>query len=325
MRRREFITRLGGAVVWPAAVRAQQAERLRRVGVLYPFPENRVLAALMAALRQGLAQFGWIEGRNLLIDPHYGPQEQISDRAAELVRSAPDVIVAFTIVATRAVQQRTHIIPIVFVAVGDPVEARVVKSVARPEGNVTGFTNLFVSFGGKWLELLKEVAPQISRIAVVQDSSFPIGLGPGGYFASIETSAKAMAIEVVVIRAGTPAEVAQALPAFAAQPNSGLLVMPMGALQIPIYKLAAEYKLPSIGSGRQDAANGALLSYGSNANNLFRDAATYVDRILRGAEVGDLPVQFPTRFELILNLKIAKTLGLAVPSSMLVRADEVIE
>jgi putative tryptophan/tyrosine transport system substrate-binding protein len=325
MRRREFIVGLGGAVAWPAAAQDQQAERVRRVGVLYPFPTGNLFTQRMAALRQGLAQFGWIEGRNLRIDAYPGPQDQISDRAAELVRSAPNVIVAYGIVATRAVQQRTRIVPIVFVAVGDPVEGGIVESVARPEGNVTGLTNLFASFGGKWLDLLKEVAPQISRIAVVQDSSFPLGIGPGGYFASIETSAKAMTIEVVVIRVRTPAEAAQAIPAFAAQPNGGLLVMPMGVLQIPIYKLAAEYKLPSIGSARDDAANGALLSYGANRNDLFRAAATYVDRILRGAKLGDLPVQFPTRFELILNLKIAKALGLEVPRTLLALADEVIE
>ncbi len=325
MRRREFIAVLGGAVAWPAAAQEQKAERVRRVGVLHPFPEGNLFTQRMAALRQGLAQFAWIEGRNLRIDAYPGPQDQISDRAAELVGTAPDVIVAYGIVATRAVQQRTRVVPIVFVAVGDPVEGGIVKSVARPEGNVTGFTNLFASFGSKWLDLLKQVAPRISRIAVVQDSSFPLGIGPGGYFASIETSAKAMALEVVVIRVRTPAEAAQAIPAFAAQPNSGLLVMPMGVLQIPIYKLAAEYKVPSIGSAREDAANGALLSYGANRNDLFRAAAAYVDRILRGAKLGDLPVQFPTRFELVLNLKIAKALGLEMPRTLLALADEVIE
>ena len=326
IRRREFITLLGGiAAAWPFAARAQQTDRVRRIGILYPFPGGNLFTQRMAALEQGLAQFGWIEGRTLGIDAYPGPQDQISDRAAELVRSAPDVVVAYGIIATRAVQRRTPVAPIVFVAVGDPVEAGIVKSVAHPEGNITGITNLFASFGGKWLDLLKEVAPQISRIAVVQDSSFPLGIGPGGYFASIETSAKAMALEVVVIRVRTPAEAAQAIPAFAAQPNSGLLVMPMGFLQIPIYKLATEYKLPSIGSARDDAANGSLMSYGANRDDLFRGAAPYIDRILRGAKVGELPVQFPTRFELVLNLKTAKALGPTVPQSLLARADEVIE
>jgi putative tryptophan/tyrosine transport system substrate-binding protein len=325
MRRREFIAVLGGAAAWPAAAREQQAERVRQVGVLYPFPEGNLFTQRMAVLRQRLAQFGWIEGRNLRIDAYPGPRDQIGDRAAELVRSAPDVIVAYGIFATRAVQQRTRIVPIIFIAVGDPVEAGIVKSVARPEGNVTGFTNLFASFGGKWLDQLKEVAPQISRVAVVQDSSFPLGIGPGGYFASFETSAKAMAIEAVLIRVRTPAEAAQAISAFAAQPNGGLLVMPMGILYISIYKLAAEYKLPSIGSTRNDAASGALLSYGANIDDLFRDAATYVDRILRGAKAGDLPVQFPVKFELIVNLKTAKAIGLEVPRTLLALADEVIE
>jgi putative tryptophan/tyrosine transport system substrate-binding protein len=181
---------------------------------------------------------------------------------------------------------------------------------------------LFASLGGKWVELLKDVAPQISRIAVVWDTNYT-----AGYFAppSIETAIKTMAIERVPIPVRSPAEVAQAIPAFGAQPNGGLLVMPMGGLQIPTYKLAVEYKLPSIGSARQDAANGALLSYGSNRIDVFSDAASYVDRILRGAKPAELPVQFPTKFEMVVNLKTAKALGLTVPQSILLRADEVIE
>jgi putative tryptophan/tyrosine transport system substrate-binding protein len=324
MRRREFIAGLGGAAAWPLAARAQQGERIRRVGVLHPFPRGDVFTQNMAALREGLAQFGWIEGRNLRIDAHPGPRGQIDDRAEELIRSAPDVIVVTSGRATRAVQQRTSTIPIVFVAVGDVVVGGLVKSLASPEGNVTGFTNLFASFGGKWLDLLKQVAPQISRTGIVTDPSIA-GFGPRGYFPSIEAAAKANAIEPVQIPVRTPAEVAHAIPAFAEQPNGGLVIMPGVPVPILIYKLAVEYKLPSIGSGREDAANGALLSYGSNRISMFRDAATYVDRILRGAKVGDLPVQFPTKFELIVNLKTAKTLSLAVPSSILALADEVIE
>ena len=323
MKRREFIAGLGGAVAWTAGARAQQAEHVRRVGLLYPFSAGPFYQALAAALRQGLAQFGWIEGRNLRIDGYQGPLEQIDDRAADLVRSAPDVIVVYGVPATRAVQQQTRVIPIVFLAVGDAMVSGIVKSDASPEGNATGFTNLFASFSGKWVQLLKEVAPQISRIAVVWDRGYT-----AGYFApaSIETAVKAMAIEPVPIPVRSPAEIAQAIPAFAAQPNGGLLVMPMvGVLQIPIFKLAVEYKLPTIGSGREYAANGALLSYGSNRTNLFRDAATYVDRILRGAKVGDLPVQYPTRFELTVNLKTAKALGLTIPPNLLALADEVIE
>jgi putative ABC transport system substrate-binding protein len=323
--RRQFIRLLGGAAAaWPIAARAQ-AERVRRVGVLYPFPAGNLFTQRMAALRQRLAQLGWIDGRNLRIDGYPGPQDQISDRAAELIGSAPDVVVAFGIVATRAVQRRTPLVPIVFVAVGDPVEAGIVKSIAHPDGNSTGITNLFASFGGKWLDLLKKVAPQISRVAVVQDSSFPLGIGPGGYFASIETSAEAMALEIVVIRVRTPDEAAQAIMAFAAQPDSGLIVMPMGFLQVPIYKLAIEYKIPSIGSAREDAANGSLMSYGANSDDLFRGAAPYIDRILHGAKVGELPVQFPTRFELVLNLKTARAIGLTIPPSLFSIADEVIE
>jgi putative ABC transport system substrate-binding protein len=214
-------------------------------------------------------------------------------------------------------------IPIVFLAVGDPMLRGIVKSVARPEANATGFTNLFASFPGKWMELLKDFVPQISRVAVVWDSGYS---GYNSTLSSIETEAKAMAIELIPVPVRSPAEVAQAIPAFAAQPNGGLLVLPMRVnLSIPIYKLAVEYKLPSTGSGREDAANGALLSYGSNIASLFRQGATYVDRILRGAKPGDLPVQFPTKFEMVVNRKTAKALGLAVPPSILVRADEVIE
>src|SRR5215471_2615155 len=214
--RREFITVLGAAASWPLAARAQQGERVRRIGFLYPFPGdgNLGFTQRMVALRQGLAQFGWIEGRNLRIDAYHGPQDQIDDRGAELVRSAPDVIVVFGIPATRAVQQRTRSIPIVFLAVGDPILRGIVKSVVRPEANITGFTNLFASFPGKWMELLKDFAPQISRIAVVWDPGY-------SYFApsSTEIAAKAMAFEQIPVPVRSPAEVAQAIPAFAAQPT----------------------------------------------------------------------------------------------------------
>jgi putative ABC transport system substrate-binding protein len=319
MRRREFITLLGGAAAaWPIAARARQAEGVRRVGLLFPTRGGGA-----AALRQGLAQFGWIEGHNLRIDVYQGPLEQIDDRAAELVRSAPDVIIALGIPATRAVQQRTRIIPIVFLSYGDAVANGTVNNAARPEGNATGFTSSFTSIGGKWVELLKEVAPQISRIAVVSNPSYIGGRTPP-IRADIETAAKVTAIELVPIAVRSPAEVAEAIPAFAAQPNGGLLVSAQGTadFQIPLYKLAVDYKLPSIGA---DAPNGALLSYGSNRASLFRQVATYVDRILRGAKVGDLPVQFPTKFELVVNLKTAKALGLTIPPTMLTLADEVIE
>ena len=324
IRRREAIAGIGCAMALPAVARAQEAERVRRVGLLLPTSFGPFYQTGAAALRQELAQLGWIEGRNLRIDDYPGPLEQIDDRAAELVRSAPDVIIVWGIAATRAVQQRTRIIPIVFLSVGDAMASGIVNNVARPEGNATGFTNFFASFGGKWVELLKEVAPQTSRIAVVWNPNYNFNLSYANR-ASIETAAKAMAIEPVSIAVRSPAEIAQAIPAFAAQPNGALLFSPTPAFQILVYKLAVEYNLPSIGSGRDDAANGALLSYGSNRANLFREGAKYVDRILRGAKVGDLPVQFPTRFELIVNLKTAKALGLTVPNTILVSADEVIE
>jgi putative ABC transport system substrate-binding protein len=220
------------------------------------------------------------------------------------------------------VQQQTRLIPIVFVAVGDPVQNGIVKSVARPEGNATGITNLFASVGGKWVELLKEVAPQTSRIATVWHPTFQLG----AYSGAIETTAKAMAIELAQISARTPAELAPAIAAFAAQPNGGLLVSAAaGLLAEPAFNLAVLHKLPSVGPFREIADAGSLVSYGSNITELFTGAATYVDRILRGANVTDLPVQFPTRFELIVNLKTAKAIGLEVQSSMLTRADKVIE
>jgi putative tryptophan/tyrosine transport system substrate-binding protein len=316
MRRREFIAGLGAAA-WPVTARAQQNERVRRVGVLYPGLEDPISQERLAALRHGLAQLGWVEGRNLQIDTRYGPQGQLSDRAAELVRSAPDVIVVGGGEPTRAVQQRTHIIPIVFVSVGDPTENGVVKNIAHPEGNASGFTNLFGSFGGKWVELLKRVAPQISRIAIVRD---PVISGQS-YATSIEMAVNAMGIKLAQI---SSTEIDHAIPAFAAQPNGGLLVMPARPNK-HLANLAIEHKLPSIGSGREDAAVGTLLSYGSNRVDLFRDAASYVDRILRGTKVTDLPVQFPTKFELVVNRKTARAIGLTIPESFLLLVDEIIE
>jgi len=229
MRRREFIAGISAAA-WPLSARAQQGERVRRVSFLYPFPEGPYYRRRVAALREGLAQLGWIEGRNLKIDLYPGPQEQISNRAAELVRSVPDVIVVFGPNATRAVQPQTRNIPIVFVVIGEPEARGFVKSLARPEGNVTGFSNFFVSLGGKWVELLKAVAPQISRIAMVSDISF--GPGPGQIPATIpviEAAAKEMGIEAVRIPVRTSAEAAVGIRAFADRPNGGLVVItPMG-------------------------------------------------------------------------------------------------
>jgi putative tryptophan/tyrosine transport system substrate-binding protein len=289
---------------------------------LYPFRENRFNASRVAALRERLAQVGWIEGSNLQIDLLPGPQEQISDRAAELVRSAPDIILAFGPGATRAVQELTRTIPIIFSDVGDPVRNGLVKSIARPEGNATGFANQFGAgggFGAKWVELLKAAAPQISRIAIVTSA--------GGPFPVIETAAKEMGIEPVRIAAvRTRDEVATAIRLFAAQPNGGVVVRPgMSGLISSVVTLAHEYKLPSIGGSRVEAEVGTLLSYGENNISVYRDVATYVDRILRGAKIADLPVQFATKFELIVNLKTAKTIGLEVPPNLLALADEVIE
>jgi putative tryptophan/tyrosine transport system substrate-binding protein len=327
MKRREFVAGVGGAAAWPLAVRAQGAERVRRVGFLYPFRgDPRYYAQRVTALRERLAELGWIEGRNLRIEIYYGPQEQIDDRAAELVRSAPDVIVTGPgINPARAVQQLTRTIPIVFVRVGDPVVLLngFGKSIARPEGNATGFTNRFGAsdISAKWVQFLKEAAPQISRIAIVADISLLDAPDP-----VIETAAKEMGIELVRIAVRTRDEVTTALRVFAAQPNGGVIVRPpMGPLMAPVISLAAEYKLPSIGASFVDTDAGTLLSYGENDFPMFSDAATYVDRILRGAKVGDLPVQFAGKVELIINRKTAKTIGLEVPPNLLALADRVIE
>jgi putative tryptophan/tyrosine transport system substrate-binding protein len=323
MRRREFIAGLGGAVAWPLAARAQQTERIRRVGFLHPFPDGPYgFRPRVVALRQGLTQLGWIEGRNLRIDLYPGPQAQIDDRAAELVRSAPDVIVVFGI-AARVVKQQTRTIPIVFVAAGDPVEGGLVENIARPEGNITGFTNVFPSVGGKLVDLLKAVAPQISRIAIVSD----VGLARAPpTLPAVEEAAREMGIEAVRIAARTPAEVHVAIQEFAERPNGGLLVIPpMGPLEGHIIDLAAWYKLPSIGLSRVEAEVGTLLSYGSDNISVLKDAATYVDRILHGAKVRDLPVQLASKFEPVVNLKTAKKIGLDVPPALLAVADDVIE
>jgi putative tryptophan/tyrosine transport system substrate-binding protein len=238
--RRELIAGLGGTVAWPVVTLAQQAERVRRVSLLYPFPEGpSYYAPRVAALREVLAQLGWIEGRNLKINLYPGPQEQISDRAAEVVRSAPDAIVVFGPNATRAVQQQTHTIPIVAVALGDPEAGGLVKSIARPEGNLTGFTNAFASFGGKWVQLLKAVVPQMSRIAMISDISLAVP-GQSGLIPPMEAAAKEMGIEAVQITVRTPAEAAVAIRAFAEQPNGALAVVPpMGDLEGPVIRLAA--------------------------------------------------------------------------------------
>jgi putative ABC transport system substrate-binding protein len=330
VKRRQFITLLGGAATWPLAARAQQGERMRRIGVLSEGAENDEMAhAAITALKEGLAKLGWDEGRNLRIELRFGGADtrQFLAYAAELVGLAPDAIVTESGATTRAVQQQTRSIPIVITGAGDPAFTGMVKSLARPEGNVTGITNLYASIGGKWLELLKEAAPQVERVAIVHNPQLNTAVG-SGYVPSIEEAARTLAVKVISIPYRDAVDIVRATDAFAAEPNGGLIVLPptpTAANRETILRLAAEHRLPAIYSGRPQVGEGGLIAYGSVPTDRFRRAASFVDRILRGAKVSELPVEYPTKFELVINLKTAKAIGLTIPEAFLLRADELIE
>jgi len=328
MKRRTFIAGLGGAAAWPLATRAQRVEQVRRIDVLSGFAENDPVAAeSIVAFRDGLAKLGWVEERNLRIDLRFGgtDAERLRAYAAELVGLNPEVIVAHGLAATKIVQQQTKAIPIIFVNVGDPVGNGVVASIARPEGNTTGFTNLFISIASRWLELLKAVAPRVTRVALV---SHPEVAAAENYIASIEAAAATLAVNVIRTPVSDAAEIRRAIDSFAAEPNGGLIVIPppfVPADRELINRLAIEHRMPAIYYERYVAAEGGLMAYGPDTVDLFRSACTYVDRILRGAKPGDLPVQFPVKFKLVINRKTAKAIGLEVPNNLLAIADEVIE
>jgi putative ABC transport system substrate-binding protein len=327
MKRRDFITLLGGtAATWPIALRAQQGDRVRRIGVLAGQTEDEpATRANLAALREGLAKLGWVEGRNLRIDPRFtsGDPDRMRAYAMELVSLAPEVIVTTSAPATRATQGQTQTIPIVFTAGNDPVSNGLLQNTARPEGNTTGFTSTVDSLIGKWLELLKEAAPYITRVALVfnpQTVNAP-------YFRPIEAAAPLLGVQALKTPVRDPLETVRAIDAFAAEPNGGLLVVPVlpdDSYQM-LLRLAAQHRLPAIYGQRRVVAAGGLMAYAIDFPDNYRRAATYVDRLLRGAKVSDLPVQFPTKFELVINLKTAKAIGLTIPESLLLRADEVIE
>ncbi len=327
MGRRKFITLLGGAAAWPLAARAQQDERLRRIGMLVASTESdQASQTYIAAFRDGLAKLGWVETRNLRIDLRFrgGDADRIRGYAAELASLAPDVIVTSGVAATRAVQQQTQTIPIVITAVGDPGANDIVKSLSRPEGNTTGVTNLFPSIGGKWLELLKEAVPGLERVALIYNAQ----VASGQYVPPIEEAARLLAVKTIKTPYGDAVDLVHGIEAFALEPNGGLIVLPpapAAADRGTILRLAAQYRLPSIYPNKEAATEGGLMAYGSDIADLFRRASYFVDRILRGAKVSDLPVEFPTKFELVVNLKTAKSLGLTVPPPLLTRADEVIE
>ncbi|HXX06837.1 MAG TPA: ABC transporter substrate-binding protein [Pseudolabrys sp.] len=329
MQRREFITLLGGvATAWPFAALAQQADRVRRIGVFMNLAANDPEASKeMAAFLGGLQELGWIRGGNLQIEYRWGAGDsKLYPRyAAELVALAPDIMLASGGTTVGALQQATSTVPIVFVNVTDPVNRGLVSSLARPGGNASGFIQFEYSLSGKWLELLKQIAPGVTRAAVIRDPSEFSGVGQ---FAAIQTVAQSLGVEVNPVDARAAGEIERAVTAFARGSNSGLIVTASGAAaghRKLIITLAARYRLPAVYSYRFDVADGGLISYGPDVVDQFRRAAGYVDRILKGEKPADLPVQAPTKYQLVINLKTAKALGLDIPQTILSRADEVIE
>ena len=328
MRRREFIVILGTAVTWPLAAHAQQPESMRRIGTLLNRgPDDAVGQAFVTAFQQAMQQLGWSDGRNVRIDVRWGANdvERCRKYAAELVALAPDVILAGGTVSVAALQNVTRTVPIVFVLIADPVGAGIVESLAKPGGNATGFMNFEYSLSGKWLELLKEIVPGVRRAAVLRDSSTPAGIGE---FSAVQGAAQSLGVEVRPVGIHDAGEIERAVAAVARTANAGLVVTASASASVQhelIVTLASRYKLPAVYSDRFNVTGGGLVSYGPDRADQFRRAASYVDRILKGEKPADLPVQAPTKYELVINLKTAKALNLAIPASVLGRADEVIE
>jgi len=328
IRRRDFITLLGGAAAaWPLAARAQQPERMRRIGVLMSVAaDGSEGQARLAAFLKGLQQLGWTDGNNVWIEHRWGAgdAERIRKYAAELVALAPDVILASgdTVVALRQV---TRTVPIIFTIIADPVGTGVVESLAHPGGNASGFTSWEYGFGAKWLELLKEIVPSVKRVAVLRNADESAGIAQ---FAGIQGVAPALGVELSPIGMRDAAEIERAVASFARSPNSGLIVTgsaPAAIHRDLIVKLATSHMIPAVYYGRFFATAGGLISYGPDLVDQHHRAARYVDRILKGEKPADLPVQAPTKYELAINLKAAKALGIEVPPTLLARADEVIE
>jgi putative ABC transport system substrate-binding protein len=332
MRRREIIALVGGALVaaWSSATRAEQAERTRRIGVLMGWPESDSEAkAQIAAFRDGLQKLGWMENRNALIDTRWASP---SDAAAmqrlakELAALQPDVILASTTPTTTALLQQTRTIPIIFATVGDPIGSGFVTSLSRPGGNATGFSTVETSIGGKWLELLKEIAPRVARVALLFNPATATYAEP--YLNSFKSAAISFAVVAIEAPVHDRSDFESVVAALAREPDSGLVVMGdafTSAHRVEITSLASRYRLPASYPWRHFAEVGGLLSYGVDLADNFRRAATYVDRILKGEKPSELPVQAPVKFELVINLKTAKALGLTVPDKLLALADEVIE
>ena len=329
MRRREFIGLVGGAAAWPVVARAQKDDRVRRIGVLFASAADDVeFQARNAGFLQGLQQLGWIDGRNVRIDTRWATTnpDDIRRHAAELAALAPDVILAATGTATVApLLQATRAVPIVFAVVIDPVGAGFVASLARPGGNATGFTIFEYGMSGKWLELLKEIAPHVTRAAVLRDPAIASGIGQ---FATVQAAGPSLGVEVSPVDVRDAPEIEHAVTAFARSGNGGLIVTSSALAsryRDLIITLAARHKLPAVYGGRWFVTAGGLLSYAPDYVDQYRHAAGYVDRILKGEKPADLPVQSATKYELSINLKTAKALGLTVPPPLLARADEVIE
>jgi putative ABC transport system substrate-binding protein len=328
MRRREFITLFGGlAAAWPLAAHAQQSNQVRRVGVLSALTESDPeLRAWLAAFEGGLQGLGWRRDRNIRVDYRWGTGlDSLRTGAAELLRMIPDVLFAAGTPALVALSRETRSIPIVFVQVSDPVKLGFVESLARPGGNITGFANFEHPIAGKWLDLLKDTAPGRSRVAVILDPDNP---SQKAYLQSIEAAAPSFGVQVTSAVVRNAAEIESTIDAFAQEPNGALLVVPSAVTILHrdfIIALVARHRLPAVYPYRFFATSGGFISYGVNLPDLYREAASYVDRILRGAKPGDLPVQLANKFELVVNLKTAKALGLTISERFLQHADKVIE
>jgi putative ABC transport system substrate-binding protein len=328
MKRRDFITLLGGAAAWPVAARAQQGDRVRRIGVLMPGDENNpVFKSYLSAFIQGLTGLGWTDGRNVRMNLRWAGADinRIQALAHELVGLQPDIVATYGTPATVSLQRETTMIPIVFAGVTDPVAQHIVPRLDRPSGNVTGFANYEAPLGGKWLELLSEIAPGLKRAAIM----FNPDTAPASTFMpSIETAARSLKVGLIIAPVDSDPEIETAIIALGREPGGGLVV-PSDAFtnvhRAPIISAAARNDVPAVYGLSYYARDGGLLSYGADPVDLFRRAAPYVDRILRGEKPGDLPVQFPTKYEMVVNLKTAKALGLTIPAILQATADEVIE
>jgi putative ABC transport system substrate-binding protein len=328
MQRRDFITLLGGAVALPFAARAQESERMRRIGVLMPgTADDAEYQARMAAFLHGLRQLGWSDGRNVRIDTRWaaGDANLFRKYAAELIALTPDVILAPGSTSLGPLLQATRTVPIVFTTLLDPVGAGFVDSLARPGGNATGFIAFEYGLSGKWLELLKQIAPSLTRVAVLRDPATAAGIGQ---FAAIQSVAPSFGVELRPIDMRKADEIEHAVAAFARSSNGGLIVTAGSGSAMHrglIIMLAARHQLPAVYSAHHFVTGGGLISYGPDRVDQYRQAAGYIDRILKGEKPSDMPVQAPTKYELVINLKTAKALGLTVPPALLASANEVIE